>query len=66
MLNRPSDLKNLQMENEEDDKQALAIKEKKASLSRQLIALVILSFLISISFYALTKLQNPKLAPYHH
>ena len=66
MLNRPSDLKNLQMENEEDDKQALAIKEKKASLSRQLIALVILSFLISISFYTLTKLQNPKLAPYHH
>ena len=41
------------------DDQMRKIQEEKSALRRQLIALVILSFLISGMFYGITLLQNP-------
>ena len=47
----------------EDDAQMQKIQEEKAALTRQLIALIILSMLVSGAFYGITLLQNPYIKP---
>ena len=47
----------------EDDRQMQKIQEEKSALTRQLCALIILSFLVSGAFYGITMLQNPYLKP---
>lgn len=44
-----------------DEEQRAKIAEEKSSLTRQLLFLVILSFLISGAFYGITMAQNPYL-----
>jgi len=47
------------MENKGGDEQAQKIQEEKTALRRQLIALVVLSVVVSGVFYGITLLQNP-------
>ena len=47
------------MEGENNNDQMAKIQEEKTALRRQLIALVILSILISGLFYGITLAQNP-------
>ena len=47
------------MEDGGADSQMQKIQEEKSALRRQLIALVIMSFVISGMFYGITLLQNP-------
>lgn len=44
-----------------DDEQMKKIQEEKSALTRQLIALIIMSLIISGAFYGITLLQNPYL-----
>ena len=46
-----------------EDQQMAKIQEEKSALTRQLIALIILSFLVSGAFYGITLLQNPYVKP---
>ena len=46
-----------------EDAQMKKIQDEKAALTRQLIALIILSALVSGAFYGITLLQNPYIKP---
>lgn len=46
-----------------EDAQMVKIQEEKAALTRQLIALIILSAIVSGAFYGITLLQNPYIKP---
>ena len=48
---------------EKDDEQRAKIEAEKRSLTRQLMCLIFMSFLVSAGFYAVTLLQNPDLKP---
>ena len=46
-----------------DDAQIQKIRGEKKALALQLVALIILSFLVSGAFYGITLLQNPNTLP---
>jgi p-aminobenzoyl-glutamate transporter AbgT len=51
------------MEDNGDDKQMQKIQEEKSALAKQMVLLIILSFLVSGAFYGITLLQNPYASP---